>query len=211
MAARSAILPVCIWTRLNATSVVAARSTRPGPRTAPRGRSAPRSLATSSGNRLEVNSSAGTTTSSPGPSIPATSPVPTDAAGMVAIVSSGGPDERGEVRAAPVGRGVPVRHPVAGPGLPHARRPVQRIDRRLRRQPVRRAVEIRDPGRRDGTGPGSPRDRPRVAAWPPDSRPRHLPAAEVDAMRLEVGERLERLDAEVLAEAATSCGPRTAR
>ena len=91
IASRSAILPVCIWTRLNATSVVAgptdvARSSNGTSRII-----APRSFATSSGNRLEVNSSAGTTTSSPAPSIPATSPVPTDDAGIVAMVSSGAP------------------------------------------------------------------------------------------------------------------------
>ena len=51
----------------------------------------PRSFATSSGKSVEVNSSAGTTTSSPAPSIPATSPVPTDAAGIVAIVSGDAP------------------------------------------------------------------------------------------------------------------------
>ena len=52
---------------------------------------APRSFATRSGKRVEVNSSAGTTTSSPGARCPATSPVPTDAAGIVAIVSAGAP------------------------------------------------------------------------------------------------------------------------
>ena len=52
---------------------------------------APRSLATSSGNSVEVNSSAGTTTSSPEPSVAATSPVPTDDAGMDAISSAPAP------------------------------------------------------------------------------------------------------------------------
>ena len=100
IASRSATLPVCIWTRLNATSVVAgtidaARSSKATSRT-----TAPRSLATRIGKRLDVNSSAGTTTSSPGPSIPATSPVPTEEAGIVAIVSSGAPMSRAKSRGA---------------------------------------------------------------------------------------------------------------
>ena len=148
IASRSAILPVCIWTRLNATSVVAgpidaARSSNGTSRT-----TAPRSLATSSGKRLEVNSSAGTTTSSPGPSIPATSPVPTDEAGIVAIVSSGAPMSRAKSRGAEsLGASQSVtQSPV--PACHSAGRPIQRVDGRLRRQPVRRAVEVGDPGRR---------------------------------------------------------------
>jgi hypothetical protein len=91
MAARSAILPVCIWTRLNATRVVAGPTESASSSNGTSRTVAPRSFATRIGNRLDVNSSAGTTTSSLGPSVPATSPVPTDAAGMVAIVSSDAP------------------------------------------------------------------------------------------------------------------------
>ena len=109
---------------------------------------APRSLATRIGNRLEVNSSAGTTTSSPGPSIPATSPVPTEEAGIVAIVSSAAPMSRAKSRGAwSVGASQSVtQSPV--PACQSAGRLVQRVDGRLRRQPVRRAVEVGDPGRR---------------------------------------------------------------
>ncbi len=48
-----------------------------------------------------MNSSAGTTTSSPGPSIPATSPVPTDEAGIVAMVSASAPMSFAKSRGAP--------------------------------------------------------------------------------------------------------------
>ena len=48
-----------------------------------------------------MNSSAGTTTSSPTPSIPATSPVPTDEAGIVAMVSSAAPMSLAKSRGAP--------------------------------------------------------------------------------------------------------------
>ena len=93
-------MPVCIWTRLKATSVVDGTI---DPASSSKGTSwtvTPRSLATRSGNRLEVNSSSGTTTSSSSQSIPATSPVPTDEAGIVAIVSSAAPMSRAKSRGA---------------------------------------------------------------------------------------------------------------
>ncbi len=81
IASRSASRPVCIWTRLSATSVVRGPISS-GSRSKATSRTvAPRSRATRIGKSTDVNSSAGTTTSSAGPSAAAIRPTPTDAAG----------------------------------------------------------------------------------------------------------------------------------
>ena len=141
-ASRSSTSPEDDWTRLAATTSVRSSISSARRSSGTTRVSTPRSACAMNGNMSEAKSPSGTRTRAPSGTVAATSPMSAETAGPVDDVLGGHVDHAGAERPRAVGRLVPVLVARAAV-VPVLERRLDSVPGRLRRQAVRRRVEVR--------------------------------------------------------------------